>query len=104
VGLSVQRAVEEAVRSRQVIRLHFTDRHGTRTERDVEPVGFYGSADVWALIGWCRLRNAGRVFALNQIVSATLTSELAPPRDPDDVLGWAPGPTTIPLKSSHWPR
>ena len=56
----------------------------------MEPVGFYGGADGWYLIGWCRLRLDGRIFRLDRIRSARLTREVAPVRDVDDTLGWVP--------------
>jgi len=86
----VQRTVEEAVRRQVVVNLHFVDRNGVRTRRAVEPVGFYGGADGWFLIGWCRLREGGRIFRLDRIESARLTREAAPVRDVDETLGWVP--------------
>jgi predicted DNA-binding transcriptional regulator YafY len=86
----VQRTVEEAVRRNVVVNLDFEDRNGERTRRAVEPVGFYGGADGWFLVGWCRLRRDGRIFRLDRIRSARLTTEVAPVRDVDDTLGWVP--------------
>jgi predicted DNA-binding transcriptional regulator YafY len=88
----VATTIEEAVRLGRVARIDFTDRHGTQTSREVEPVGFYGSLDGWSLIAWCRLREAGRLFRLDRIGTAVLTTEQALPRDVDETLGWAPGP------------
>ena len=86
----VQRTVEEAVRRQVVVNLDYDDRNGARTRRSVEPVGFYGGGDGWFLIGWCRLRDDGRIFRLDRIASARLTREPAPVRDLDDTLGWVP--------------
>jgi predicted DNA-binding transcriptional regulator YafY len=86
----VQRTIEEAVRRGVVVNLAYVDRNGTRTERSVEPVGFYGGFDGWYLIGWCRRRAGGRIFRLDRIASARLTREAAPPRDVDETLGWVP--------------
>jgi len=86
----VQRTIEESVRRGVVVNLAYEDRNGTRTDRAVEPVGFYGGGDGWYLIGWCRLRRAGRIFRLDRITSARLRREVAPSRSVDDTLGWVP--------------
>ena len=86
----VQRTLEEAVRRQVVVNLVYRDRNGAETRRAVEPVGFYGGADGWFLIGWCRLRAGGRIFRLDRVASARLTREVAPVRDVDDTLGWVP--------------
>jgi predicted DNA-binding transcriptional regulator YafY len=92
----VRMAVEEAVRRSAVVRLAYCDRHGRTSRRDVEAVGFYGGADGWYLVGWCRLRRAGRVFRLDRIINAHVTSEIVPARDVDETLGWVPTPTVMP--------
>lgn len=92
----VQATVEEAVRLGSVVKVTYVDGAGQRTTRDVEAVGFYGSHDGWYLIGWCRLRQAGRIFRLDRIQRATLTAEIAPYRDIDETLGWVPEPTLTP--------
>ena len=86
----VQRTLEESVRRGVVVNLTYEDRNGERTDRAVESVGFYGGADGWYLIGWCRLREGGRIFRLDRVASARLTREVAPVRDVDDTLGWVP--------------
>lgn len=87
---AVQRAVEAAVRDRSVVRIHYVDTGGVSTTRSVEAHGFTGAADGWYLIGWCRLRDGGRMFRLDRIQRATVTREQAPWRDLDEVLGWVP--------------
>ncbi|MBK5224678.1 MAG: WYL domain-containing protein [Acidimicrobiia bacterium] len=47
------------------------------------------------IVGWCRLRDDGRVFRLDRIRSISLTAEVAPVRDLDTVLD-VPFPTTAP--------
>ncbi|MDQ6670448.1 MAG: WYL domain-containing protein [Chloroflexota bacterium] len=78
------------------MRIGYTDRNGQRTERDVEPVGFYGDAGGWALVGWCRLRQGGRLFRLRRIRHAELTADTPPPRDYADTLGYIPDPGVRP--------
>lgn len=93
---AVLRAVEASVRNRVVMRITYLDRVGTQTTRAVEAHGIYGATDGWYLIGWCRLRRAGRLFRLDRITRASVTKERAPERDVDDVLGWVPRVTRQP--------
>lgn len=71
----------ESVAARQVVRLSYIDRNGVVTEREVEPVIFLAAAQDWYLIGWCRLREAPRLFRLARIRTAYLLDEANPPRD-----------------------
>ena len=88
----VRSVLEDAVHAQTVVRLHYADRNGATTTRRVEPVGFYGAEGTWALVAWCRLREAGRLFYLHRVVRAHPTSERFAPRDVDEVLGWVPRP------------
>jgi predicted DNA-binding transcriptional regulator YafY len=93
---SVQRNAEAAVRGGLVLRIQYADASGSVTKRAVEAHGFYGATDGWYLVGWCRLRHAGRMFRLDRIVGSALTQETATARDLDDVLGWVPTRTIVP--------
>lgn len=93
---TVRPVVEEAVRRGLVVRLDYTDRAGRDTTRDVDAVGFYGTPDGWALVGWCHLRAAGRQFRLDRIRRAILTSRPATHHDLDEALGWVPDPGDTP--------
>jgi predicted DNA-binding transcriptional regulator YafY len=92
----VRRTVEEAVRRSVVVNIDYTDQHGARTTRAVEAVGLYAGGDGWYLIGWCRLRDDGRIFRLDRISSARLTRRPAPRRDVDATLGWVPHHVSVP--------
>lgn len=91
VDARTRRTLEEAVRRRLVVRLSYCDAEGAATERDVEAVGFHGTAGEWYLIGWCRLREDRRVFRLDRIERAVLTRTTFDVRDVDETLGWVPG-------------
>jgi predicted DNA-binding transcriptional regulator YafY len=86
----VRRTVEEAVRRSVVLNIDYVDQHGVATSRAVEPVGLYFGGDGWYVIGWCRLREAGRIFRFDRIRSARLTTKAFAPRDVDATLGWVP--------------
>ena len=92
----VRHVVEEAVRVQQVVRISYVDGGGAATRRAVDPVGFYGSAEGWYLVGWCHLRRAGRIFRLDRIRSARMTTSPAPAHDLDETLGWVPAPGRVP--------
>jgi predicted DNA-binding transcriptional regulator YafY len=92
----VQRAVEAAVRDHVVVKLRYVDADGITTNRAVEAHGFYGAVDGWYLVGWCRLRDDGRMFRLDRILRATITGEQVVERDLDHVLGWVPNDVSRP--------
>src|SRR5690606_22046911 len=77
----VPAVLADAITSRRVLRLRYTDRSGTATTRDVEPLGFVRSTTAWYLLGWCRLRDAIRAFRLDRVGRVTATSERAPRRE-----------------------
>ncbi|MEU8121229.1 YafY family protein [Spirillospora sp. NPDC049024] len=77
---SVPSVLEEAIRTRQVVRLTYVDRAGTETERDVEPVAFTASGEGWYLTAWCRMRGERRVFRTDRVRRAALLEETAPER------------------------
>jgi predicted DNA-binding transcriptional regulator YafY len=81
-------AVEEAVVERRVVELAYRDRGGSSTSRPVEAHGLHLSGTGSYLVGWCRMRDAGRAFRLDRIVSIRLTDEVAPSRELDALLDW----------------
>lgn len=70
---AIRSALEEAMAEQRVIRIHYTSRDGTTTTRDVEPVLFASTNGRWYLVGWCRLRDAMRWFAVSRIARASVT-------------------------------
>jgi predicted DNA-binding transcriptional regulator YafY len=84
---SIPEVLTHAVAERRVLRLRYTDRAGSATVRDVEPLGYVGSTAGWYLLGWCRLRTGIRVFKLDRIDRVTATAERAPRRSvrPDEI-------------------
>jgi predicted DNA-binding transcriptional regulator YafY len=91
-----RRTLEEALRRAVVVNLDYRDGDGNRTTRSVDPVGFYHGAQGWYLIGWCHLRQAGRLFRLDRVASARLTTQPASDHDVDETLGWVPDEPTAP--------
>lgn len=72
--------IEDALAARHVLRLDYVDKHGTPTERLVEPVMFLARDEYWYLVGWCRLRDELRAFRLDRVVTVQDTGESVPDR------------------------
>ncbi|MCP2335731.1 helix-turn-helix transcriptional regulator [Actinomadura rupiterrae] len=72
--------LEEAMVSRRVVRISYVDRHGSETDRDVEPQAFTAAERGWYLLAWCRLRGETRVFRLDRVRRAVPLEEIAPHR------------------------
>ncbi len=79
--------IERAIVERRVVEIEYEDKHGEATTRTVEPVSVMGVRDNWYMWGYCRLREAPRVFRFDRIRAATELDELAPDRglDPSDI-------------------
>lgn len=90
-GKRTKRTIEEAVRQKRVVNVSYVDVQGNRTERAVEAIGFFRGERGWYLIGWCRLRQGGRMFRLDRIERANLTQDVFIERDVDETLGVVPG-------------
>jgi predicted DNA-binding transcriptional regulator YafY len=91
----VVRNIERAVVGRRVVDLVYGDRRGTSTTRTVEAHGLHLTARAGYLIGWCRLRDAGRAFRIDRIEKAVVQDEVAPERDLDPMLDWVEGALTL---------
>ncbi|MBE8516353.1 WYL domain-containing protein [Amycolatopsis sp. H6(2020)] len=65
---------------RRVLRIRYTDREGTVSRREIEPLGYVGKPEHWYLIARCRLRQEIRAFRTDRIISFTVTAEVPPLR------------------------
>ena len=77
---SVPRMVADALYTRRVLRIGYVDRGGTTTMREIEPLGYVGTATHWYLMAWCRLRDTLRAFRTDRITSVSVTAEVPTPR------------------------
>lgn len=82
----VRDTLAEAVRTRRVVRLAYTDRAGTRSFRDVEAHGLVIAPYGEYLVGWCRMRDGPRMFRLDRVGAAFLSGRGAEVRGLDEVL------------------
>ncbi len=71
---TVRSALEQAMAEQRVVRIRYTAQDGAATTRDVEPVLFASTNGRWHLVGWCRLRDAMRWFAVQRIAHARVTT------------------------------
>ena len=69
----------------RVLRLRYIAADGTETTRDVEPVLFASTNGRWYLVGWCRLRQAIRWFAVSRIERASVTKTACTGHTVDEV-------------------
>lgn len=95
-SIRARRTLEEAVRRTVVVNIDYVDARGNATTRSVDPVGFYNGADGWYLIGWCHHRCAGRIFRLDRIRGARLTTRPSGRHDVEETLGWVPTDLSTP--------
>lgn len=77
--------IEDALAARHVLRLRYVDKHGTPTDRDVEPVMFLAREAHWYLVGWCRLRDELRAFRVDRVAAVHDTGEVVPARPTENL-------------------
>ncbi|MCZ8523264.1 MULTISPECIES: helix-turn-helix transcriptional regulator [Paenibacillus] len=64
--------LRQAIRARQLVSFGYTNSQGEDSLRLCEPIGVVLKGYIWYLYGYCRLRQACRVFRLSRIASLTL--------------------------------
>ncbi len=60
-------ALRRAAEGRRVVRLHYLDLQGRRSERRVRPLGSFYWGTVWTLAAWCESREGFRNFRVDRI-------------------------------------
>lgn len=58
----------QAVEAQRRVQLHYADRNGAITDREVRPLALFGPAGAEVLIAWCEQREDFRVFRLDRIL------------------------------------
>ncbi|TXH63240.1 MAG: YafY family transcriptional regulator [Burkholderiaceae bacterium] len=56
-----------AAEERRMVRLHYLDLKGQRSERRVRPLGCFYWSEVWTLAAWCEAREGFRNFRVDRI-------------------------------------
>jgi predicted DNA-binding transcriptional regulator YafY len=81
---------EQSFTSCCVMRFTYTDRHGSRTRRNIEPHGLLVRVPYWYAIAWDRKRNKPRLFRADRVRRPHLTATPFIPRPQDLVTGLCP--------------
>jgi predicted DNA-binding transcriptional regulator YafY len=67
--------VERAIKDRAILSFDYSDQHGARTDRRVQPLGLWFWGKVWTLAAWCETREDFRMFRLDRTVGLVATGE-----------------------------
>lgn len=89
------RHIEQGLAEQRVLALRYRDRHGTLSQRRVDPVILAHTNGNWYLVAHCRSAEAIRWFRLDRVEAANLTKETATDV-PVDSIG-SPPSTARPL-------
>ncbi|MFJ9647571.1 helix-turn-helix transcriptional regulator [Streptomyces sp. NPDC101206] len=79
---AVRAAVEQALTTRTVLRLSYSDAAGRVSDRAVEPAGLLTADGRWYLIAWCRTRQARARLSVGPHHSSRTDHRAGPPPRP----------------------
>ena len=71
---------ERAFTANRLLAFGYTDRHGSRTRRRVEPHGLLVRAPLWYIMAWDPRRNAPRLFRADRMRRPIVTDQTFVPR------------------------
>lgn len=87
MNYQILETIQNAARSRKVLRIIYTEKDGTSEGwRYVEPYSFRGDSESEAMFAWDIHKDGIRRFTLNRIDQAEITSDLYNPRFPIEIL------------------
>lgn len=79
--------IKEALQQSRLLAFTYTDGHGNRTERTIEPCQLVLKSNHWYVHAFCRSRNDFRLFRLSRMSDLRMLDEKFAPRDcPKPVL------------------
>ena len=79
--------IKEALQRSRLLAFTYTDGHGNRTERTVEPVQLVLKSNHWYVHAFCRMKSDFRLFRLSRMSGLRMLDEAFVPRDcPKPVL------------------
>src|SRR2546426_1000389 len=84
-----------------VLRFPYTDRHGNRTRRQIEPHGLLVRVPYWYAIAWDRAKNEPRLFRADRVRRPLPTEIPFIPRPRDLVTGLCPDARPIRSKPTR---
>ncbi len=74
-------AIKTALDTNRVLSFEYIDRHGNKTKRLAEPYQLVLKGNYWYWQGFCRKRNAFRLFKLSRMSKLTVLKECFQPRE-----------------------
>src|SRR2546428_5472666 len=93
--------LEQAFTRCLVLRFTYTDRHGNRTRRQIEPHGLLVRVPYWYAIAWDRAKNEPRLFRADRVRRPLPTEVPFIPRPRDLVTGLCPDARPIRSKPTR---
>lgn len=76
-------SIQTALRENRLLQFAYLDRQGRESERLFEPYKLILKRMSWYVGGWCRLRNALRLFKLSRMLDLSVCQETFTPRSVD---------------------
>ncbi|BBF41668.1 transcriptional regulator, DeoR family [Lachnospiraceae bacterium KM106-2] len=73
--------IKTAVQESRLLSIEYTDHHGNKTVRTVEPYQLVLKSSHWYLQGYCYIRNDFRLFRISRISNLQVKEETFIPRD-----------------------
>ena len=73
--------IKEALQQSRLLAFTYTDGHGNRTERTIEPVQLVLKSNHWYVHAYCRMKNDFRLFRLSRMSELHMLDEAFAPRD-----------------------
>ncbi len=73
--------IKAALQEKKLLSFEYSDRHGNKTARIVEPYQLILKSNHWYFQGYCRIRNDFRLFRLGRISILKMSEENFTPRD-----------------------
>ncbi len=73
--------IKEALQQSRLLAFTYTDGHGNRTERMIEPYQLVLKSSHWYVHAFCRSRNDFRLFRLSRMSDLRILDEMFVPRD-----------------------
>lgn len=84
--------LRRAIAEQRKVHIHYSNRDGTETERDLEPYALLLKGHLWYLHAYCTSRNDFRVFRLSRILDLEMKAEHFVRRQapPIEAYSWNP--------------
>tara|TARA_B110001454_G_scaffold215137_1_gene236042 strand:- start:12184 stop:12894 length:711 start_codon:yes stop_codon:yes gene_type:complete len=72
------RTIRRACEQQQILKLHYRDVEGAKSERRIWPLGMFFWGERWTLVAWCEKRQDYRNFRFDRAISVEILDEYYP--------------------------